>query len=138
MPDTYAAAVSHGGVWVGIEGEDCIDSHITDFERNLKGLRRVAQHLLPDGLLIIGIQHEHKTCSNVSLGEGSIYSSKVEFQGDLIYKQHLVEADGKVLAEQNVVIRRFDEETYSRMMGCVGFSGLGKDQSNKFWIFQRR
>ncbi len=138
LPDTYAAAISHGGVWVGIEGRDCIDSHITDFERNLEGLRQVSQHLLPEGLLVIGIQHEHRTCSGVALWGDSVYSSKVDFQGDLIYKQHLVEREGKVLAEQNVVIRRFDEDTYSRMMNSVGFCCLGKDQSNKFLVFQKK
>lgn len=138
LPDSYAAAVSHGGVWVGIEGRDCIDSHITNFERNLEGLRRVAQYLLPKGLLVIGIQHEHKNCSGIALEDGSTYSSKVDFQGDLIYKQHLVEKEGKVLAEQNVVIRRFDEETYSKMIDNVGFGSLGKDQSKKFLVFHKK
>lgn len=138
LPENYAAAISHGGVWVGIEGSDCIDSHITDFERNIEGLRQIARHLNPEGLLIIGIQHEHKNCSGITLRDGSTYSSTVYFQGDLIYKQHLVENSGQILAEQNVVIRRFKGETYLRMMNRAGFTSLGKDESNRFLIFQKK
>lgn len=138
LSDTYEAAISHGGVWVGIEDKKCIDSHITSPERNLEGLRRVANHLVQNGLLLVGIQHEHKNCEGVVLRDGAVYSSEVIFQGDIIYKQHLVQREGKVLAKQNVIIRRFDEETYARMMDLAGFTTFGKDKTDRFLVFQKK
>ncbi len=138
LPETYEVAVSHGGVWVGIREGNYVDSHITDPKRNLEGLRRVARHLHPDGLLVLGIQHEHKNRAGIDLECGAKYSSRVDFQGDLICKQHLVQKDSKVIAEQNVVIRRFGEEAYTRMMNTAGFTTLGKDASKRLLVFQKR
>lgn len=136
LSDTYEAAISHGGVWVGIEDGKCIDSHITNPERNLEGLRRVAHHLISNGLLVIDIQPEHKNCTGVALGNGAEYSSDVTFQGDLAYKQHLVQRDGEVLAKQNVIIRRFNGEAYTRMMNLAGFTNLGEE--GRLLVFQKK
>lgn len=138
LPDTYEAAISYGGVWVGIEDKKCIDSHITNPERNLEGLRRVSHHLAQNSLLLVGIQHEHKNCEGIVLRDGAVYSSDVIFQGDFIYKQHLVQKEGKVLAKQNVIIRRFDEKTYAKMMDSAGFTTFGKDKTDRFLVFQKK
>ncbi len=138
LPDTYEASVSHGGVWIGIGDGEYMDSHITCPQRNLEGFRRVAKHLDSDGLLVICIQPDHKNCSEVELEGGAKYSSKFSLQGDFVYKQHLVQKDGKVLARHDVKARRFNKEDYLRMLDTAGFANLGKYKSDKLLVFQKK
>lgn len=136
----YEAAVSQGGVWVAIREGNCLDSHITGYDRNLQGLRRVAEHLDTNGLLIINYGPTQKNGS-MTLAEGAEYSQTVSFigeHGDQRYKKsYYVKKDGETLAEQHCEYARFSEKETARLMSEAGFSELERTKAIGFLVFQK-
>ena len=143
LPDTYEAAISQGGVWVAIREGNCLDSHITSYERNLQGLKRVAQHLNPTGLLIINLGPEQKDWT-LQLADGAEYSQTVirrnvaPWIGDLYEKNYFVRKNGGIVAFQHCRYDRFNEERAARLMMNAGFVSLGRDESDSFVVFQKK
>ncbi|MBI2668377.1 class I SAM-dependent methyltransferase [Candidatus Woesearchaeota archaeon] len=133
LPEVYEAAVSHGGVWVAVRDGNFLDSHITGYERNLQGLTRVAQHLTPDGVLIINVGPEQKDLT-LKLTRGE-YSQRVFFKGDHYEKDYVVTEGGWVVALQHCVYGRFNEEETARMMEEAGFKASGRDEH--FAVFEK-
>lgn len=144
LPERYEAAVSQGGVWVAIREGNSLDSHITGYERNLQGLRKVAQHLVPEGLLIINLGPEQKDLT-LKLSDDVEYSQMVKklqfpgWRGNEYDKWYFVKnKNGGVLAYQHCRYERFNEEQALRLMTKAGFVNLGKDDSDNFVVFQKK
>ncbi|HEY6793152.1 MAG TPA: class I SAM-dependent methyltransferase [Kineosporiaceae bacterium] len=57
----FDMAFSYGGVWYFVHGDDgfTMISHIRDDEANAQGLRRVADHVVSGGRLMLGVQAPH-------------------------------------------------------------------------------
>ncbi|MBU1622140.1 MAG: class I SAM-dependent methyltransferase [Nanoarchaeota archaeon] len=137
LSETYEAAVSQGGVWVATKDGNCLDSHITGYERNLQGLRRVAKHLDDNGLLIINLGPEQRDLT-MQLADGAEYSQKVKFVGDNFEKDYFVMKDGKVVAHQHVVYTRFNPEQTARIIDEAGFRKSGIDDSKSFVVYEKK
>jgi ubiquinone/menaquinone biosynthesis C-methylase UbiE len=137
LPETYEAAVSQGGVWVTTIDGNCLDSHITDYEKNLQGLRRVAKHLDDNGLLIVNLGPEQRDLT-IQLADGAEYSQRVKFIGENFEKDYFVKKDVKVLAHQHVKYARFSPEKTAKIIEKAGFRKLGIDESKSFVVYEKR
>ena len=137
----YEAAVSQGGVWVAIREGNCLDSHIIGYDRNLQGLKRVAEHLDMNGLLIINYGPAQLNGS-ITLAEGAEYSQEVNFStgrpNQTYSKGYYVKKYGLIVAEQHCEYARFNEKETARLMDEAGFLTVGKDKSDSFLVFQKK
>jgi predicted TPR repeat methyltransferase len=100
MGERYEAAYGNGGVWgfVNTGTEYILVSHLTDIEKNLKGLRSVARHLEDKGLLIMSVQGVHKNFER-ELPDRLVYSQAV-FEGeDFIEKDYIFKRDGVLVGK---------------------------------------
>jgi len=140
LPETYEAAVSEGGVWPVTrdeEGRIFLDSHITNIEQNILALKKVANHLDTKGLLVLGIQSEHKDFDGLRLEGDAIYSQKVRYILPFIEKEYFVKQNGQNVAYQQCKYRRFTKDEQERIMRLAGFSEIGIDDSNQFLIYKK-
>ncbi len=136
LPETYEAAISHGGVWVAING-GFLDSHITGYQKNLLGLTKIAQHLDQKGLLILNIGPEQRDLT-MKLADEAEYSQKVSFKEGTYEKDYFVKKNGEVVASQHCVYARFNPEEAARLMDEAGFTSRGRDRSDSFVILQKK
>ena len=136
LPEAYEAAVSQGGVWVATKDGNCLDSHITGYDRNLQGLRNVAKYLDDNGLFIINLGPDQSDLT-MKLAERADYSQRVKFVGDNFEKDYFVKKDGKILAHQHVKYARFNPEQTARIIYEAGFRKLGIDESQSFVVYEK-
>ena len=80
LPSTHNVAFSYGGVWYFVidgDKEPFLVSHISDHEANLQGFEKMAQHIAPNGTLLLGIQGPHHDYETV-ISNGMKYSQKID------------------------------------------------------------
>ena len=95
LPSTHNVAFSYGGVWYFVidgDKEPFLVSHISDHEANLQGFEKMAQHIAPNGTLLLGIQGPHHDYETV-ISNGMKYSQKID-PTDIGFTKHYYLADG--------------------------------------------
>ena len=140
LPGAYDVAISQGGVWYVARsqaGEQFLESHLVEEAENAAALARVAQVLVPGGMLLVGIQDEHRDFAGLKLDGGAEYSQSVSYRGPLIEKDYFVEKGGETLAYQHCTFRRFSPAEGERLLAKAGFADLGPDESGLFRVFER-
>nr|MDJ0555659.1 class I SAM-dependent methyltransferase [Microcoleaceae cyanobacterium MO_207.B10] len=128
LQETFDIAVSSGGVWVIIEQDNRTDlgNHTKDINEDIKGLTNLAKYLNQNGLLLLGVQGEHKNYQQ-NLPTGIVYSQEIEKIGEndeikSIEKSYFFKKDGKILAQQTLNLNFIKEWKKEEIMEQAGFS----------------
>ena len=114
-----------------------MESTITDLRQNILGMKRVAKHLVQNGLLIIGIQPAHTNIDVLQLRGGATYSQKIKYHLPYIDKEYFVTQNGKKVAYQQFTLRRFTNQEKQKLMKGGGFSEIRIDKTKQFLIFKK-
>ncbi len=132
----FEAAFGNGGVWgfVNTGKEYILVSHLTDIQDNIKGLRRVAEHLEEKALFIMSVQGVHQDFER-ELPKQIVYSQEIREKGDFIEKDYIFKKNGKVLATHRNRFRLFRGDSIRELLGSVGFKFQYIDSDDRFHVY---
>uniref|UniRef100_UPI000B4A03CC class I SAM-dependent methyltransferase n=1 Tax=Calothrix rhizosoleniae TaxID=888997 RepID=UPI000B4A03CC len=144
LKDTFDIAVSSGGVWVIIQGDNRTDlgTHLKDIDQDIKGLINVAKHIRQDGLLLLSIQGEHKNYEQ-NLPSGIVYSQEIvnlmeNDETKSIEKSYFFKKDGNILAQQKLKLNFTKQGKKEEILEQAGFAFVGIHDSQKFHIYRKK
>jgi hypothetical protein len=128
----YDLASSYGGVWYFVPDGDshAMISHIRDDGLNLRGLRRVADHLRPAGRFLLGIQGAHSAYSR-TLSTGAIYEQQLAPLKGGFRKRYLLTrpgSPGQPVVDQVTDYRVYPWEQAVGMLAQCGLTLLPPEQ----------
>ncbi|MEH1838585.1 MAG: class I SAM-dependent methyltransferase [Nostoc sp.] len=156
LEESFDLAYSNSGVWYfldtntdnDIDNEYLLCSHINSIENNVIALRRVAEHLKMNGLLVLSSQGMHT--DNVDKLPGDIiYQVKVSKTDTGIKRQYTVirennaeiisDTTGDFLILDSNKTKQLMEESGFEQIGIEGNKKLGKNFFlSKFHVYQKR
>lgn len=138
---TFDAAISSGGVWVVIRDDDefMLGTHLFDHDQEVRGLRNVADHLEPDGLLLLSIQDMHDDFDQ-DLDDDIVYSQRViDAGGDddrfVIEKHYLFSRGAEVIARETLELGFYRRSAMDRIFDEAGFTFRGIESEKCFFVF---
>ena len=136
LPSAHNVAFSYGGVWYFVidgDKEPFLVSHISDHEANLQGFEKMAQHIAPNGTLLLGIQGPHHDYETV-ISKGIKYSQKID-PTDIGFTKHYYLDDGpQTLMAQTVKYRTYSFEEAKNMLSAYGLSYIPEVRDNKLFL----
>jgi len=136
LPSAHNVAFSYGGVWYFVidgDKEPFLVSHISDHEANLQGLEKMAQHIAPNGSLLLGIQGPHLDYETV-ISNGMKYSQKID-PTDIGFTKHYYLDDGpQTLMAQTVKYRTYSFEEAKNMLSAYGLSYVPEVRDKKLFL----
>jgi SAM-dependent methyltransferase len=144
LGETFDAVVSSGGVWYVVDNGGAnyeLSSHIPGLEDNVAGLRNLAAHLKPGGLLLISIQETHRNYGR-ALPDGAVYSQEIDSKEDgadfyCLEKRYFVHKDGELVGQNRITFAFFRGEAHRAIMSNAGFQFTEVDPDNQFMIYTR-
>jgi hypothetical protein len=118
----FDLAFSYGGVWYFVPGESggMLVSHIRDDEANAEGLRRLADHVVPGGRLLLGVQAPHTDYSAPVPG-GLRYWQRIEPIEEGFRKHYRLDDDDGTVMEQSLDYRTYRFEDAVELLEKAGF-----------------
>lgn len=139
----YDASISCGGVWYmeDVNARTYLESHITSVSENIRGLKKVAEHLNSRGLLVLAIQEAHRNKS-LPLKNG-VYRQEIKFKkekgiGYVIEKDYFfTDEQGKEKGYQHCTYIRFNPKLEMQMMNEAGFVKLRTDKTGQFILYEK-
>ena len=136
MEDRFEAAFGNGGVWgfVNTGKEYVLVSHLTEIQDNIKGLRRVADHLEDKSLFIMSVQGIHENFER-ELPNQIVYSQKITENEDFIEKDYIFKKKGAVVAKHRNRFRLFRGDSIKTLMQEGGFKFQTIASDNRFHIY---
>ena len=136
LPSAHDLAFSYGGVWYFVidgEKEPFLVSHIPDHEANLQGIEKMAQHIAPNGTLLLGIQGPHHDYETV-ISNGMKYSQKID-PTDIGFTKHYYLSDAtQTLMAQTVKYRTYNFEEAKKMLSAHGLTYIPETRDNKLFL----
>jgi SAM-dependent methyltransferase len=136
LPSAHNVAFSYGGVWYFVidgDKEPFLVSHISDHEANLQGFEKMAQHIAPNGTLLLGIQGPHHDYETV-ISNGMKYSQKID-PTDIGFTKHYYLDDGPhSLMAQTVKYRTYSFEEAKNMLSAYGLSYVPEVRDKKLFL----
>jgi SAM-dependent methyltransferase len=136
LPSAHDLAFSYGGVWYFVidgDKEPFLVSHIPDHEANLQGFEKMAQHIAPNGTLLLGIQGPHHDYETV-ISNGMKYSQKID-PTDIGFTKHYYLADGpQTLMAQTVIYRTYNFDQAKNMLSAHGLTYVPETHDNKLFL----
>ena len=136
LPSAHNVAFSYGGVWYFVidgDKEPFLVSHISDHATNLQGFEKMAQHIAPNGTLLLGIQGPHHDYETV-ISNGMKYSQKID-PTDIGFTKHYYLDDGPhSLMAQTVKYRTYSFEEAKNMLSAYGLSYVPEVRDNKLFL----
>ena len=139
----FDAAISSGGVWVVIKDDEfMLGTHLQDYEDDVQGLRNVADHLEPGGLLLLSIQDMHHDLDQ-ELDDGIVYSQRVSRPDDVdedhftITKQYRFTRGSEVLAEETLNLGFYRRTMMDCILDRAGFALDGTDDEGRFFVYEK-
>ncbi|MGK7900837.1 MAG: trans-aconitate 2-methyltransferase [Hormoscilla sp.] len=143
---TFDAAISNGGVWgildLGDRDRWEFGGHVPGIEANRKGLANLARHLRAGGLLLLHLQKPHEDFEKTLAG-GIVYSQLLE-EGEetseyhTFQKSYFFKKDGKILAQEQLLITCFKPEISRTMLSEAGFDFQDTSNGDRFAIYKKR
>ena len=136
LEDRFEAAFGNGGVWgfVNTGDEYILVSHLTDTQDNIKGLRRVADHLEEKALFIMSVQGIHKDFER-ELPNQIVYSQKITEAEGFIEKDYIFKKGGAVVAKHRNRFRLFRGDSIKELMQEGGFKFQTIDPDDRFHVY---
>lgn len=143
LGENFDIAISCGGVWVVIEADDdfLLGTHLLDYDREVQGLKNVAEHLKPDGLLLLSIQEMHRDFE-LKLAEGVIYSQRVSVPPEpddyfMIEKQYRFTRGSEVLADETLTLGFYRRSLMDEILSAAGFEFDRIDDDERFFVYSK-
>lgn len=143
---TFDVAISNGGVWGILDKGDRdrweFGGHVPSIEANRQGLANLARHLREGGLLLLHLQKPHEDFEKTLPG-GIVYSQLLE-EGEetseyhTFQKSYFFKKDGKILAQEQLLITCFKPEISREMLSEAGFHFQATSNGDRFAIYQKR
>jgi SAM-dependent methyltransferase len=124
---TFDLAFSYGGVWYFVPDGDGFSmiSHIRDDEANAEGLRRVAEHVVCGGRLMLGVQSPHTDFTRPVRG-GLRYSQRITPIDGGFRKDYRLDDDAPVprapLMEQTTDYRIYPQQEALDLLDKAGLT----------------
>jgi SAM-dependent methyltransferase len=134
----YEAAFSYGGVWYFVidgDKEPFMVSHIPGDADNRSGLEKLAAHIAPGGMLLLGIQGPHFDYEK-EISNGMIYAQKIEPHDHGFVKHYYLLDDGNRVMEQTIDYRTYSWSQTLDMLGKLGFTPVPR-KGDKFLAFRK-
>jgi len=136
LHDAHDVAFSYGGVWYFVmdgDNEPFMVSHIPDDTDNHKGFERVAQCVVPGGVLLLGIQGPHRNYDTV-ISNGMTYSQQID-PSPIGFTKHYYLKDGdQTVMAQTVKYRTYTFSEAQRMMAAYGFTYAPEQNRGKLFL----
>ena len=139
LPRSYQAAFSYGGVWYFVldgDKEPMMVSHISADAPNREGLKKLAAHIEPGGMLLLGTQGPHfdydKPVSN-----GMTYAQKIEPSGHGFTKHYYLIDNGRKVMDQTIDYRTYSWAQTLDLLGALGFTYQPREGARKFLAFKK-
>ncbi|MCW5212121.1 class I SAM-dependent methyltransferase [Desulfobulbus sp. TB] len=131
LPEQYDTAFSYGGVWYFSRNDDGLFmiSHISDDESNRKGFSKLAQHVVLDGHLLLGIQGPHFDYES-PVKENMVYSQKITPTNIGFVKDYFLRKEDKLLMSQTINYRVYSFEEALSLLAEFGFEYQAIEESD--------
>ena len=140
---TFDVAYSTGGTWVIINSEKglSLGTHLYDRENDIKGIKQVAKHLQPGGLLLLSVHPPHEDRS-FDIGNGLQYSQEIKGHSGFgdhysLLKTYRFSRGEETLAEEQVVLGFYEESLYLPMFLEAELEPVGMTANNDFFMFKK-
>jgi len=134
----FEAAFSYGGVWYFVidgDKEPFLVSHIPSDADNRAGLAKLAAHIAPGGMLLLGIQGPHFDYEK-EISNGMIYAQKIEPHDHGFVKHYYLLDEGRRVMEQTIDYRTYTWGQTLDMLGQLGFTPVPR-KGEKFLAFRK-
>ena len=139
----FEVAFSSGGTWVIIQSSEglMLGTHLFNHQKDVQGLRNVAAHLEPGGLLLLSVHPPHEE-RDIELVDGIVYSQKIEDNSDMSdhfarEKSYYFKKNGNILAEETLTLGFYKDTLFPRMLADAGFEPLGMTDADKFFVYEK-
>ncbi|MDM9581346.1 class I SAM-dependent methyltransferase [Nostoc sp. GT001] len=136
LKESFDLAYSNSGVWffldTNADNEYLLCSHINSIENNVIALRRVAEHLKMNGLLVLSAQGMHIDKVD-KLPGGIIHQVKVSKTDTGVKKQYrwIRENNGEIISDETVYLLILDSKKTKQLMEQSGFEQIGIEGNKK-------
>ncbi|MFN6435422.1 MAG: class I SAM-dependent methyltransferase [Nostoc sp. DedSLP01] len=152
LEESFDLAYSNSGVWFFLDtnndNEYLLSSSINSIENNVIALRRVAEHLKMNGLLVLSAQGMHIDRVEKLPGD-IIHQVKVSKTDTGVKKQYiwLRENNGEIISDTTADLLILDSNQTKQLMEQSGFEQIGIEGNkklmknfllSKFHIYQKR
>ncbi|MEH1830996.1 MAG: class I SAM-dependent methyltransferase [Nostoc sp.] len=152
LEESFDLAYSNSGVWffldTNTDNEYLLCSSINSIENNIIGLRRVAEHLKMNGLLVLSAQGMHIDRVDKLPGD-IIHQVKVSKTDTGVKKQYrwIRENNGEIISDTTADLLILDNNKTKQLMEQSGFEQIGIEGNkklmknfllSKFHIYQKR
>lgn len=152
LEESFDLAYSNSGVWffldTNTDNEYLLCSHINSIENNVIALRRVAEHLKMNGLLVLSAQGMHID-EVYKLPGDLIRQVKVSKTDTGVKKQYrwVRENNGEIISDRTAEYLILDSNKTKQLMEQSGFEQIGIEGNkkpvknfllSKFHIYQKR
>ncbi|MDZ8034351.1 class I SAM-dependent methyltransferase [Nostoc sp. DedSLP04] len=152
LEESFDLAYSNSGVWffldINTDNEYLLCSSINSIENNVIALRRVAEHLKMNGLLVLSAQGMHIDRVEKLPGD-IIHQVKVSKTDTGVKKQYLWirENNGEIISDTTADLLILDSNKTKELMEQSGFEEIGIEGNkklmknfllSKFHIYQKR
>jgi len=134
----FDAAFSYGGVWYFVidgDKEPFMVSHIPGDADNRAGLDRLAAHVAPGGMLLLGIQGPHFDYEK-PISNGMTYAQKIEPHDHGFVKHYYLIDNGHRVMEQTINYRTYSWNETLAMLNTLGFMPVPR-KGDKFLAFRK-
>ena len=135
---SFDAAFSYGGVWYFVidgDKEPFMVSHIPGDADNRLGLEKLAHHIAPGGMLLLGIQGPHFDYEK-PISNGMTYAQKIEPHADGFIKHYYLLDQGQRVMEQTINYRTYSWDQTLSLLGALGFTPVPRS-GDKFLAFRK-
>ncbi|MDZ8263685.1 class I SAM-dependent methyltransferase [Nostoc sp. ChiQUE01b] len=152
LEESFDLAYTNSGVWffldTNTDNEYLLCSSINSFENNVIALRRVAEHLKMNGLLVLSAQGMHIDRVEKLPGD-IIHQVKVSKTDTGVKKQYIWirENNGEIISDTTADLLILDSNKTKQLMEQSGFEQIGIEGNkklmknfllSKFHIYQKR
>lgn len=138
--EQFEGVLSEGGIWLYTRdnnGQLYMESHLSNYEDNLKGWLRVAAAVKTDGLILVGIQPVHRDLE-MTLETGTTYLQSVQYNLPLIEKDYFIKQGNSVLAHQHCTYLRLTPKEIETILKECGLSSIGESANGDFFVLQKQ
>lgn len=144
LDETFDTAISSGGVWVILDDEDdyLLGTHLASYGDDVSGLRNVADHLEPNGLLLLSIQTMHRDLE-LQLPEGVVYSQRVSEPSDpadhfFVEKEYSFTCGPAELGRETLNLGFYRGDGMDLVFDEAGLAFEYMDDDEKFFVYSKR
>jgi len=140
----FDAAISNGGTWVIIRDGDQMQMGVHQFDpvKDLRGIKNLAEHLDPGGILILSVHPPHAN-RDLELADGIVYSQRI-IKTDPTSSHHSIKKNysfrkgDSILAEEEMTLSFYEKDIFMELFSKANLEPRGYSETGEFFIFEKR